>query len=309
MPARKLNDEQVKELVEDVIKGEFYKADIIKKYDIGDSTFPIVLKRAIKEGFMTEEQRLEWIRKTRKRIWDAKVKKYGIKGASELCKKAWENGLGQKSLEEWRDWSRLGGNTTQALYPHVKENLKNSDIYRANRCCYEDIKFDSFGERFIGLLLLNYKLIYKVIDKVIPGENKLIYEIIYKLIPGENFQKKFGRKRVDFFIEEKNLVVEYHPILKNHSKIEYLSEEEFKRKREKELKESGFFGEVLVITSVSDFYRKLPKLGIEGVGRKTHGNIVRKVKDLLNDYDSIHDLEERVEEEIDEEDDEYNPFF
>ncbi|UZE94163.1 MAG: hypothetical protein IB618_01145 [Candidatus Pacearchaeota archaeon] len=285
MPARKLNDEQMKELVKDVVGGNLYKQELLKKYNIGDSTFPVILKRAVKKGFISEEQRLEWIARTRTRGWNGKVKKYGLKGASDLCKEAWEKGLGKVEIDRWKEFSRLGGDTTQALYPHVRDNLRYFEVYGKNKCYYEDMEFSSFGERFVGFLLIEYGLIDKI-------------------ILGENFQRKIDNKKVDFYINDK-LAVEYHPTLKGHSSIECKSEEEYKEERKKHFNKGGFHGEIVVITSISDFYKKLPKLGIERIEWSTHCDRVSRVKEMLKEYDE-QNLEQKVE--TDEYDDDECPF-
>jgi len=83
----------------------------------------------------------------------------------------------------------------------------------------------------------------------------------------ENFMKKFGRKKADFYIENQNLIVEYHPIPEKHQEIKkYKDNKDYEKKRKKELEKGGFVGKLVCLFSITDFYKKLPQLGIEKNG-------------------------------------------
>ncbi len=270
MPSLKLSDEKLEELVGDVLVNRMYRKEALKKYGISKGTFGSYIKKAVKLGFISKEQRSNWIEECYARGFEAKTKIHGLENAINSCKDNWKIGVG-KTQDDLINYGKLGGEITQALHPHVIQNLSNSNPYQPKKCYYNEIKFSSFGERFLALLLLQYGLFDKI-------------------VPGENFQKKIDSKIVDFYINE-DLIIEYHPIPKDHSKIKHKNEKEYKINRKKEL-ENYFDGKIIVVTSISDFFKKLPKLGIKE-DWQNHIEKVREVKWMLFDYD--HDPDNEVD--------------
>jgi hypothetical protein len=266
MPAKKKRTrELVERLYEDVFVRKMSLCDAAIKNDIGKSAARKALKEdAVYYGFITREQHDEYLRSAPSRGLKVRTKNFtepelllmysnmGIKSASNGLKED-EKGL-VRLVEQAR---KVGTKTQENHGKKVGKNLNNARHYGSTSCCYENIWFDSQGERMTALLLKSYGLLENIIS-------------------GENFQKSFGRFRVDFFIKD-SLIVEYHPIPKQDfsrtiDDIYESTAETYKTKRIEQLKpyfNDSIETKVVVISATSgkfsatEFYNKLNDLGIK----------------------------------------------
>ena len=261
---KKRTKELVKQLVEDVFVSKMSLHDAAIKNDIGKCAARKALKEdAVKYEFITREQHDEYVQSSSSRGLKVRTKNFtepelllmysnmGIKSASKGMKED-ENGL-VRLVEQ----GRRGGLATQENHgKKVGKNLNNARHYGSTSCCYENVWFDSRGERMTALLMKSYGLLENIIS-------------------GENFQKSFGRYRVDFYLHN-SLIVEYHPIPKQDfsrtiDDIYESTAESYKKKRIEQLKpyfNGNIETKVVVISapsgkfSATEFYNKLADMGI-----------------------------------------------
>jgi hypothetical protein len=271
---RKIDDSRLEELVsfikekEKYIDKEYYKngrKEISAKFNISNPVVNIYIRRLISKGLLTEEERTKWVYDSGMRILKIKHEKYGLDLFSQMMSDARDKGIGLNP-EKLISAGKKGGLSTQNNSPHVKENLKNAIPYGHSKYYYGDADFYSKGERLVGLVLQEYGLI--------------------NLESGDNTQKRFGRKKADFYINDK-LVVEYHPFPKEHSGVIEETEQEYLDRRTEELK-PGFDGKIVLLSDCSayKFFEKIWDLGIldtyKGVVEK-----FRKVKEDLKRHDEF----------------------
>jgi hypothetical protein len=254
MPPRKRTKEVVQKLVDEVFYKHLSLRKAAKNCDLSLAVARIALRDdAVQYGFITKEQHDEYVQTAPTRGVDVRTKIYtqlelsliysnaGIKSAS--------NGL-----ERLADQARRGGLATQEKHGmKVRKNLHKARPYGSTSCCYGGTWFASQGERMTALLLKSYGLLENIVE-------------------GENFQKGFGRIRVDFYIND-SLIVEYHPIPKqDFSRFEgdspISTTEEYLKDRTEKLGPL-FKGNIVIISAPSgkfsamEFYNNMPKLGIK----------------------------------------------
>ncbi len=272
MPKRKLDDKKLEELAlfikekDMYMDKEYYKngcKEIRTKFDISESTVNSYIKKLLSKGLLSEEERKKWIYDSGMRIIKIKHEKYGPDIFSQMMSEARDKGIGSNP-EKVISAGKKGGLSTQNGSPHVQDNLKKGVPYGRGQCFYGNISFDSKGERLVGLVLQEYGLI--------------------DLESGDNTQKRFGRKKTDFYINDR-LVVEYHPFPKAHSVVIEETEEEYLKRRYEELKPE-FDGKIILLSSPSayKFFEKLWDLGI----LDTYKGVVEKFRKVKKDL-KIHD--------------------
>jgi hypothetical protein len=264
MPAKKRTKELVEQLVNYVFVKKMSLREAAKKAGVARSVVQKALRDdAVNYNFITREQHDEYVKSApargvirRNEIYTQTELSFiysnaGIKSASNGLKES-PDGL-VKLVEQ----ARKGGLATQEKHSkRVGKNLRKAKPYGSTACRYNDMWFDSQGERITALLLKSYGLLEDIII-------------------GQNFQKEFGRMRVDFYINN-SLIVEYHPIPKqDFSRSEedfYASTSEaYAQNRLEKLK--PYLGEdaeikLIVISapsgkfSATEFYTKLGDMGI-----------------------------------------------
>ena len=287
MPARKLTDDQIEEFSFYICQ-KLSRADICDYFDFSTSTFRSYVQKAIKMNYLTRVERKKWLTQRSKESGFASFKeKYGEKRARRICHDAWSDGLGSLPEKNFRKFSQMGGDKTQELHPEVAENLKNAEQYKQRICNYGNLKFQSAGERFVAFLLVESGL-------------------LDNLVVGENFQKDFGNLNVDFYIIKKDIVIEYHPVPKNHRGIRASTLEAYAQERENQLRRNGFNGRLIVIESVPDIYSALKSAGLTKLSRKTYYQRYWRVVNLLKNYDEhgkVHPKFKSLEETVSQGDD------
>ncbi len=265
----KLNSKIIKEIVEDRKKGMF-KKEIKKNYDISDATFVIAMNKGVELGYLTRKEYVDLTKGFSSRTFEASSKKHGEEKARKLCSDAWSKGMGNNH-EALIAAASAGGKKTQEVAPHVLENLKGAEVYgQYQKYTHKGIEFDSKGELWLALMLLECGLVKKIKD-------------------GENYQMICGAKVIDFVIN--NTAIEYHPIPKG------LGNHNYKRDRKQELKEQGFNGDVIVIEKENDFFQSgLVKSFFEYVKkRRTVKKKLEKIISIENQLKELNRITEKQE--------------
>jgi len=254
----KLTKGLVKRIVRDRKKIKTY-LEICEKYDISRPTFERAMKVGIKLGLegITEEEDRKIREDIQESIFKIKCKKYGEKVARQMCSDGWWEGMGNNH-NLLVEAGRARGKATQKYSPHVKANLYGREPYgHSEKPVYKEIEFHSWGELEMVLTFLELKIINKI-----------------KL--GKNYQVDFGRKIVDLFVDNK--IFEYHPPANG------MCEENYKEKRVRDIKETGFNGPVNIIEKPGDLYPLLKEAGYVNhlkdyvPALKKAGEIIEKLK-------------------------------
>jgi len=142
MPIKKRTQEKVWQLTFDV----FYLAMPLKKAadmnNLSRKTAQLALNDAVDYGYITLEQRREYIATAPSRGVNAKKTKYTQQELSliysDMGKKSAANGL-----ERLTEQARRGGLATQTKHGlHVAKNLKNAKQYGSSSCKYENNWFE-----------------------------------------------------------------------------------------------------------------------------------------------------------------------
>jgi hypothetical protein len=253
MSAKKRTYEKVVQLYFDIFYLGMTLNEAITLNGLSKSVGSLALQDAIRYNLITKEQYNNFLSKNRahsfhrlsEKLSEEEVSKYysnlGIKSASS-------KGIAMLTVN-----AAKGGYATQKKHAKkVAKNLRNAKPYGCTSCYYEGIQFGSQGERITALLLKSYGLLEQIIQ-------------------GENFQKSFGNYKVDFFIPETNLIIEYHPLPKQ--KFTNLPEEfessiiDYQKRRIDQL--SNYFdGKIVTIPapsgkwSANEFFTRLPMLGL-----------------------------------------------
>ncbi len=292
----KADKKTVERITSDVFGNHMTRPEICRKYDISGSVFRRAMHLSVDYGFISKEQLMQYRANAGLRGHEKVIQNLGTKVLEEmksrgvvpggdttlLIKELGEEELYRRShagLDKWNGLhpdllesnARRGGEETQKKHGEkVQGNLRGGNSYGKNLCYYGEIEFDSEGERFTGLLLVEIGLISEIIT-------------------GENFQRHLaGKTKVDFYVND-NLIVEYHPTIENHKGIGSVTAEEYTSQRLEQLAAS-FTGSLVSITrnAATEYYEKLE------LGKKmTFSEFMEKyhaVEEKLEKYD--HEMEE-----------------
>ena len=293
-PKRKLSDEKYRQLISDVIKNDMLYRQATEKYKISKATLKRSIRKAIQDGIITQKEYDDRSERAPHYSFEAKRFLHGDAEARKQCGDSGRNSLSALTETELRNMSKSGGDATRKLYSEVAGNLKNAKPYGRRICNYGALKFHSEGERFVALLLVEYGL-------------------LDNLSVGYNFQRSFGNFNVDFYIPEKNIAIEFHPVPKQHKGVEEDTLEDYVRKREFELKERGFDGRLIAIQSIAQIHSVLTNVGLTRIDRQTHFKKYQTVASLLDNYDSHGKVDKRfiglenLEKTVSQEDDSVPP--
>ncbi|MCX6711804.1 MAG: hypothetical protein NT139_02090 [Candidatus Woesearchaeota archaeon] len=274
----KLNLKIIKNIVEDRKEGLF-RENILEKYDISKATFISAMGKGIVLGYLTRKE-YEYLTKEFCSLgFEGKVRKNGEKVARQSCSDAWSKGMG-KAHEKYcnsvdNENSPLvkaaiaGGNKTQEIAPHVLENLKGAEIYgQYQKYTYKGIEFDSKSELWLALMLRECGLIKKIKE-------------------GKNFQVPCGPKFIDFVVD--GIAIEYHPTPKGID-----SHNNYKERREEELRECGFSGKLIVIEKENDIFKSgLVNSFLEYTKKRRTVN--KKLEKVLSLEEQIKEENKRIE--------------
>lgn len=288
----KADKKTVEHITYDVFNNHMTKSEICAKYNISKSVFGRAMHLSVDYGFISNEQMIEYLASAGIRGYETRVQNLGTKvleemkshgtvpkgdialltkelGEEEMCRRL------NTGREEWNGShldilesnARKGGKETQKEHGEkVRGNLRRGNSYGKNLCYYGETEFHSDGERFTGLLLVEIGLISEIIT-------------------GENFHKHiYGKTEVDFYIDD-NLIVEYHPPVKEHKGIESLTGEEYTSQRMEQFN-GNFNGKIVSITknAATEYYKKLelgPKMTFSEFMKKYH-----TVEEKLEKYDT-----------------------
>jgi hypothetical protein len=286
MPKRKIDDSRLEEFVSfmkerDIYLGrEYYRngrKELKEKFDISKSLTWVYINKLIEKKLLTKEERSAWAKDYTLRRLRMNHERYGSVVFSQMMSDARAMGIGSDS-KKLVSAARAGGLSTQKKHKHVKDNLKNARMYSPGTYYYGPLEFDSKGERLIGVVLEEYELLH--------------------LEEGVTFKKNFGRKEVDFYINDK-LVVEYHPLPKKHSEIDNTTENKYRKERLQDISDY-FCGKIVVLTrpSAEHFYNKAKKLGI----KDSYSGVLSKFKTAKEKIADFETFMGTIDDKIPEED-------
>jgi len=311
---QKITKEKTREICIDVFSNHLTKQEVVKKYHIAGSTFSRTLDRGVEYDFITIEELNTYRSTAYIRGREKAILTLGTKVLEEMRGKnqgyaintehidALVNKLGQEELtrrfhkgrDDWIDKhpvemqknAREGGRARSKMSDSA-ENLNNGTSYGKNPCYLtvgeesneRSISFQSSGERLTAAFLLEFGLLEDIIE-------------------GENYQKRFSEERkfkTDFYIAKKNLVIEFHPLPKNHSGIREYTEKGYLKKRKSELKDC-FDGDIVVITNprAIEFYYKRQEFGLNLSWAKFRKKF-KVIEDRLKTEDEALDFDYKME--------------
>jgi len=275
MTARKLNDEQIKRIIEYRLEG-YRNQSIANMYHRGLCTIEDNLRIAYKRGIVKKSA----------------LRKAGRKIVTRDCIR----NLG-RTHEELVERSKIGGKNLhydERFYDkgeNARENLSNG--YRKTRSGDKSpfkfgrrvIIFDSKFEREVALFLLEAGLIHRII----PGKNYHVH-----------LESTMHGKRdliLDFVINKgKNkYVIEAHTLGERF--IDDIEEKYYEEKRIKELGLRDGTLELIVVRKDSDFY-KLIKTFMPRISDNRYHDIGRTVKKRIKRYDKKDKKPRTVEERL-----------
>jgi len=236
--------------------------DISRKYGFSRPTIRIALNRGVELGqeYLTKEQDYEINERVKASTFERKVKKYGEKKARQICSDGWHKGLGSNH-GALSNAGKNGGRVTQKKHgPRVAKNLlKNPIPYGANdKPYYKGMRFDSFFELYVGLLLECLKIIPSIIE-------------------GRNYHVECGRKRVDYVIKKaetkEKMSFEVHP-----DPVGMEEHENYSQRRLEDLAEDGWKYPLYIIKKRGEIYAALKESGVYNGSSSDFYKAVKKAK-------------------------------